>query len=783
MGVENGSWNNENDFKSPFTPEGGGNKSDELQFPTSPEAPYIFPILTTSTEQNTSTTQQESPDLTPEKVAEYTEIVSKEIPEIIKLLEERRKRYEKLTGRKHPTVFEFDGNCGAGKTSAHLVLEVVLEEEEEEEQKHITTDDYNKNPYISKAAFAKKKEAKTLEEKALAGDKGAFKLELIKWFRIYDQVIDKLETEKASGTLTEEKIDEISKVYSTRGIVTLVAHAFARQSSGDIAFPKEIAGWMLNLLDSGAVPLPALFGYISPENIDINQNRILQRQAERVLGHTLRRQDVINFEKYKLGEIKPRNEEEKKFYEEIEKVFEAVEETRLYRREDQEVHKLVLEHLVMMMEQEGFYPTILASGSVSTESIARGIVRSSEILSTNPENSKVVGRVFRQFLEQVQNGEISAESIFRKAQEKEEFVEEISALGYFEKHHTNDYGFDWTEFEDEELNAGVENYRQEHPKQYEIFEQQVMGGLDVVIPYRNGSVENLNQTLKNLQESFNQLLLYLPENKRDEVKLNIVIVDQESDEPLEPINHKQGEITTRVVQAKKHPNYDFDVDACRGEGIKYTEMQNTLFLDHEVFLHPETLTRFYKTIAKTKSKKGLEAITCCSSTVDKVTQSQLNRALTNQRNGDAIEITKDWTVESLEKTNYLKNLGGLWQDQHGFRPIYGFLRPGIHFLPTEISRHTFETSLPIGGYGKEQAKYIQTFIENNGNIFVIMDPNEETRVYTIKAEGLEGHQKTPKKTRGLRENGKLEEELLGNTRIEIHKKPDRIYRFEVIRNN
>ncbi len=700
--------------------------------------------------------------------AEYIRVAQLEIPQIIKEIENRRKEFAQLIGDKysHPLVVELDGLCGSGKTSIYSILvNMGL----------VATDDHNEDPEISAVCFAKKEKSQTREEKARAGDEGAFKLELIKWLKIYDQLLARLEGIKFVN-LSEDEQQKLITVYSTRGVVTLIAHAFARQARNEEAFPQEIAKWMLNLLNGGAVPLPAFFGFISPGDIRINQNRIMQRQAERILGHPLRRQDIAN----------------------INLVLEKINSVTLYREEDQRMHNALLVLLEEMMNEEGFYPKILNSGNVSSECIAREIQVSSQRLFSDPENSKVIGRigrVFIAFLEKVASGEINFETIKKRLEpERLAFTAKFSALEYFNQYHTNNYGFDWLEFERNELAcANPDKYKSKFPEQYNLLKKEVTGGLDIVIPYRNGSVENLEQTLTNLARSFNQLLSYLHEEDQNKVKLNIIIVDQESDTPVTTQKQKfanllseninKGIFRLRVVKTKKHPKYNFDVDACRAEGVKYTELQNTLFLDHEVFIHPETLVRFYKIIAKTKFVQGLEAITCCSSTVDKVAQYQLKIALINQRSGETIEVTKDWMINILEVTNYLRNIGGLWTDEYGSRPIYNFLRPGIHLLPTTISRHAFTTNFPIGGYGKEQIKYLEIFITNNGKIFVIVDPNPNTRVYTIKEEGLEDHQKNPDKQQELNENAKYEVYLLENTTVLIVQLPDGTVRFQVAKQN
>ncbi len=769
--------------------------------------------------------------------SEYIRLADMAIPIIIDKIREKQRIFERLTGIRYPYVFEFDGKCGAGKTSAHRILAqigehlgvkvetvrsnveglpvdtsegnytfntlqvaayLITDQEQEVDSLSqngggvITTDDHNEDADTSKACFAKKsrlvdrkinllakKTNKCLSDDeqaelqgldnqiALAGDEGAFKLELIKWLRIYDRLIYRIQGEKVnSGDIPKEMIEVLSRVYSTRGVITLIAHTFARQARDQISFPQEVAQWMLELLDSGVIPLPMLFGYISTGSVEVTQTRITQRHSVRKRGCELRRQEEDLTAQY-LREIQS---------------------TTLYNRGDQTIHKAVLELLLDIMMEQGTSLGFLDSGNVSPECIARGIVRSSEILSYNTDNAQVVSQVFRSFLEKVATGDINLQTILSRIQNEteQEEIRRVTALEYFESHHNNDYGFDWEEFESMELMTQTGEYYEQFHLQQEFLETEVEKGLDVVIPFRNGSIDNLRRTLMNLGRSFDNLLSYMAPERRGLAKLNIIIVDQESNLPIRikvdsgRINNKN--ISVRIIKAQKHPCYEFDVDACRAEGIKHAELGNVLFLDHEVFLHPQTLTRFYKTMAKTKLVKGPNAIACCSSTVDKVTQAQLDLVLNALEQGRIIKVTLDWLLRDrlLESTEYLRKLGGSWSDNYGIRPVYGFMRPGIHLLPTQISRHAFGITIPMGGYGKEQIKYLQSFVEHNGRIFVIIDPNRDSPVYTIKEENLVSHNKALDKEKSLRQNAEYELTQLGRIVVRLIKDKDGSLRYEVI---
>jgi len=123
-------------------------------------------------------------------------------------------------------------------------------------------------------------------------------------------------------------------------------------------------------------------------------------------------------------------------------------------------------------------------------------------------------------------------------------------------------------------------------------------------------------------------------------------------------------------------------------------------------------------------------------------------------------LEPDGSLNLLKTTKNLRNFGGIFAQE---KTITSMIRPGIYFISSKIAKEAFGANLPIGGYGKEQYKYL-SILAQNPNIFVIMDDNPNSKIFHINQNSsILADQKTGEKENELKLNTDFENNYLKQT--------------------
>jgi len=458
----------------------------------------------------------------------------------ILILKQKQIIFQKLTGYPHPFVLEIDGLCGSGKTTQYEIFKNAS---------FSCTDDHNADKTESNKAFAQKIKLKKEKDQLIeqqkkrfltqqelerlenlpeeinkAGDFGALKLELLKWRNLYNQEIEKAKKAKENGTKYYPSL-----VVSTRGIFTLLAYGFTRKARGEVSYLKDIATKMIDLFEEKIIPIPYFFGFIETGNLDVNQARLLTR-----LNPELRANDLI----------------------EISSLTKIIDNTGLYNKFDQKIHENLLLELKKRYIEEGITPIIQNSVQQNPNNLnirillqtMKNITSNRIILPTSLEQTNISKsqQIFLSFLKDIRDGNWDGSNTDNLQNLKQanlrEGGEKISLQEYFQKLHSNDYGFNYETFSQSILLPNTNQNHQKYQldliarggrslKEYEIFCNEIMKGLDIIIPTFQPNTEILKKTITGILEHWKKLSKYLPNLfMLLNAKLKIIIVQQTNQE-------------------------------------------------------------------------------------------------------------------------------------------------------------------------------------------------------------------------------------------------------------
>jgi len=496
--------------------------------------------------------------------------------------------------------------------------------------------------------------------------------------------------------------------------------------------------------------------------------------------------------------------------EEIKKAYDKLEKVGMYNKSDQIIHERILRDVETYCNQ-----TVIKLNSSRYSPSKLTQKTEYEILEQLKNNTNSESG-FRKFLEDVANDKYTPEIdeyIFENPE-----IENGKTVKEHIKEFDNDYGFDFQEFMENELQANPTNqnlYKEKvSEKEYNNFvkliagdqmDKQFEGGLDVVIPYQNGSEKlNLEIVINSVIKSWINLKKYMPTLLEIlKIPLNIIIVDNSSDDkflPDEAIknikssqNVKNTNISIRKISIDKSKNYEYDVDFVRRKGTESATHQNILYLDSDIIINPETIPRFYKIAARNLTVNN--SLSIISSTVDKypISEIEINPDIYSiddsqiawQKNSSnykkpptwevflkdpgrfttSEEIKNEKSIEILKETEYLRKLKGFYRSELTMS-AGKFKKPGISFSPTAIEREIIRKTFPIGGYGGENHIITNIAIIQHPDLKIFIDPHPEFEVYHINDfDNKTSENKSPKKHEGLKKNMKFIVEDFLNQRI------------------
>jgi len=742
--------------------------------------------------------------------------------EIVQEVREKSSQFFDLTGRTFPFYECIEGTCGSGKTTMHR--EFV-------EKMRMSTDDHNmytpkewngqkfgayakKNKLIEQAKdlaqpticfdspqeissgqaeirFNQKKESnkreieRLLKEASDMGAQVAYKTECLIILHSLDMAIAKARFYE--DIAKKQRIPEVKKkkfilarvgvVRNTRRIFTPIVYELCQKAEGKPHQAQKLAQrYLTDFVDSGIVGGPIRFFEISTE------------------GTTL-----IRITKRAFPYLEAKDTENVK--DSIAKCIDHVQSVSMYKSSDQRIHKQVdtdirerySKYSTTMLNSTAKPPQRLAA---KTLSLAFQEDFRQATINGDVEDTGVID-----FIRDVATNKYSTDFINPESRIVSSFgdVPVIDLL----RGHSNDYGFNFEEFEKEILQLNSDSLKKPENDEIRLKTMEVImgkqlprrsigGGLDVVIPYQNTSKKfPFEHVLDSLFKSWLTIGSYLTDSERKmftSTGLTIRIVDDRSspdgmpDEAINKFREKwRGYFNNHSVpwsiDIVRVAANSGSVDLARRKGIELAGHEHLLTLDSDVLLNPDTLIRMFQIEAKNRLTNGDQSHAIISTTVTKMSREDYETGKEmpcndwllsmDSKKAKQFAYSPDEIIPNgeharnlniLKETNYLRDFGKTDDGRFVNGKFYGewtkeqLARPGICFMLTKWAREVGDETFGVdGAFENAYSNTFTSILHPEAKFFI--DPKPNVHINDPLENGKNADEKSDAKNKALQENG------------------------------